>query len=114
LSGVKPLIKYGIVDHDEQSGKVGGFKQKLVGEQGSLDPQHNFIINGGFMVFKKSFIDSIQPHTMVEEAFLPLVESGQLSLFRHDGKWKAMDTYKEVEEMNEYWSKDPFWKVWRD
>lgn len=113
ISGVQPLIKYGIVDHHKESGKVAGFKQKLVGE-GYRDfaQGHDFIINGGFMVFKKSFIDAIQPNTMVEEAFLPLVEKSELSLYHHKGKWKAMDTYKEIEEMNEYWHKDPFWKVW--
>jgi glucose-1-phosphate cytidylyltransferase len=64
------------------------------------------------MVFNKEFIDFIKPDSMVEETFLSLTEKKQLSLFQHSGKWKAMDTYKEVEEMNEYWSKDPFWKVW--
>ena len=51
---------------------------------------------------------------MIEEAFIPLVKKGSLSLYHHPGKWKAMDTYKEVEEINELWQKDPFWKVWSD
>ncbi len=113
LTGVRPLIKYGILDHNQQSGKVEGFKQKLVGgNYKNFSLNHDFIINGGFMVFKKSFIDAIQPDTMIEEALLPLVEKGELSLYHHKGKWKAMDTYKEVEEMNEHWQNDPFWKVW--
>ena len=70
-------------------------------------------INGGFMVFKKEILDYIKPGTMVEEAFVPLIQQGQLSVYEHKGQWKAMDTYKDVEEMNLYWQKDPFWKVWK-
>jgi glucose-1-phosphate cytidylyltransferase len=113
LTGVRPSIKYGIVQHDEKNGKIQSFKQNLVGKNKLHINQHDFMINGGFMVFKKSFIDKIKPDSMVEEAFLPLTDSGQMSLYDHKGKWKAMDTYKEVEEKNEYWQKDPFWKIWK-
>ncbi len=112
ITGVRPLTKFGIVNHDEQTKKVVGFKQNLVGEFKQKNDQHDFVINGGFMVFKNSFLDLIAENSMIEEAFIPLTEKGDLSMFEHQGKWKAMDTYKEVEEMNEYWQKDPFWKVW--
>jgi glucose-1-phosphate cytidylyltransferase len=45
--------------------------------------------------------------------FPKLAKDGQLSVYLHKGKWKCMDTYKEVEEMNEHWHKDPFWKIWK-
>jgi glucose-1-phosphate cytidylyltransferase len=64
------------------------------------------------MVFKKDVFKDLKPNSMIEELFIPLAKRGQLSLFDHQGKWKAMDTYKEVEEMNEYWEKNPFWKIW--
>jgi glucose-1-phosphate cytidylyltransferase len=49
---------------------------------------------------------------MIESIFPILAKEGQLSVYDHPGKWKCMDTYKEVEEMNEHWAKDPFWKIW--
>lgn len=112
ITGVKPLIKYGILDHDKVNHKVASFRQTLIGENRQEQVANDFIINGGFMVFKKEFLDVIQPDSMVEETFEPLAQKGEMSLYHHQGKWKAMDTYKEVEEMNEYWKNDAFWKIW--
>ncbi|PIR95904.1 MAG: glucose-1-phosphate cytidylyltransferase [Candidatus Doudnabacteria bacterium CG10_big_fil_rev_8_21_14_0_10_42_18] len=112
ITGAKPLTKFGIVHHDKQDGKVIGFSQNLVGDFVDKENYHDFLINGGFMVFKKEIFNVIEPDSMIESMFIPLAKKGQLSLYHHQGKWKAMDTYKEVEEMNEYWEKDPFWKVW--
>jgi glucose-1-phosphate cytidylyltransferase len=49
---------------------------------------------------------------MIEENFDCLAEKGELSTFEHLGRWKCMDTYKEVEELNNIWANDPFWKIW--
>ena len=64
------------------------------------------------MIFKKGFFKYIKENSMIESAFLPLAKTGKLSVYEHTGQWKAMDTYKDVEEMNVFWQKDPFWKVW--
>lgn len=114
ITGVRPLTKFGIVHHRRDSGKVIGFSQNLVGDFVDKENYHDFLINGGFMVFKNQVLKLIQKDTMIEEVFIPLAKEEELSLFHHEGKWKAMDTYKDVEEMNEYWLKDPFWKVWKD
>ena len=72
----------------------------------------NDFINGGFMVLKPEALDLIAENTMIESIFPMLAEKGELSVYVHNGKWKCMDTHKEVEEMNEHWEKDPFWKIW--
>jgi NDP-sugar pyrophosphorylase family protein len=64
------------------------------------------------MVFKNQIIDMIKENSMIESVFVPLAEQKELSAYNHAGKWKCMDTHKEVEEMNELWKVDPFWKVW--
>lgn len=112
ITGARPMIKYGIVEHDSTSNKVTGFRQHLISSDFGEQKENDFIINGGFMVLKKEFLNFVEPQTMVEESFVPLAKAGQLSLYKLPGKWKAMDTYKEVEEMNEHWKMDPFWKVW--
>lgn len=112
MTGVRPLTKFGIVHQDKTTNKVIGFSQNLVGDYVDKQNYHDFLINGGFMVFKNEIFKHLKPDTMVEEIFIPLAKQGELSLYNHTGKWKAMDTYKEVEEMNELWQKDPFWKVW--
>lgn len=112
ITGVHPLTKYGIVHHNKESGKVIGFSQNLVGDFVDKENYHDFLINGGFMVFKKEIFKLLKPDSMVEEIFIPMAKDKQLSMYNHEGKWKAVDTYKDLEEINEYWRKDPFWKVW--
>jgi glucose-1-phosphate cytidylyltransferase len=112
VTGIRPLTKLGIIHHNKDTGKVTGFSQNMVGDFVDKENYHNFLINGGFMVFKKEIFNELKPDTMVEEIFIPLAKRGELSLYHHPGKWKAMDTYKDVEEMNKYWETDPFWKIW--
>ena len=124
ITGVKPSTRYGLLDIDYQNKKIKGFYQHKVTDKEEKQEQfRDYIneekqeqfrdyINGGFMVFKKQALDYIAPDSMIESIFTPLAVRGELSVFLHPGRWKCMDTYKEVEEMNENWLKDPFWKVW--
>jgi glucose-1-phosphate cytidylyltransferase len=112
ITGVRPLTKFGIVHHNKEDNRVIGFSQNLVGEFIDKENYHDFLINGGFMVFKKEIFNQIQTDSMIEDIFIPMTKNGQLSMYHHEGKWKAMDTYKDMEEMNSYWQKDPFWKIW--
>ncbi len=120
ITGVHPVMRLGVLSVDEKNKKVTKFHQYgIVDEKESVqelrEARQSYMsdfINGGFMVFKKRVFNYIKPDTMIERAFVPLSEERQLSVFEHAGRWKAMDTYKEVEEMNVYWEKDPFWKVW--
>jgi len=62
-------------------------------------------INGGFMVFHKKVIEMIvDDNEVLERTILPwLAESGQLSAFRHDGWWYAMDTLRDKNHLNSLW-----------
>ena len=122
ISGVHPTTRFGILSVDKRGQKVVKFHQAGIVEKKN-DPaeirksRRNHLsdfVNGGFMIFKKDIFKYIKPESMIEEAFVPLVDKGQLSVFEHTGQWKAMDTYKDVEEMNFFWQKDPFWKVWKE
>lgn len=111
ITGVRPANRFGYLNIDGTTGKLVDFAQhKVTTEDESVSSKDR--INGGFMVFKKEVIDLIQPGSMIESVFPILAKNGQLAVFNHPGKWKCMDTYKEVEEMNELWSREPFWKIW--
>lgn len=121
ITGVNPTTRFGVVSMDEQSKKAHKFHQFGVVED-AMDAEAmnkarqshiSEVINGGFMVFKRDVLDRIKPDSMIEEMFVPLAKEGQLSVYKHDGMWRAMDTYKDVEELNTFWRKDPFWKVWK-
>ena len=102
ITGVHPYSKYGLVGVDAEKNLVTSFRQKPVLEE---------YINGGFMVFKKDFFDYLDGRP-VEDALGKLVQARQLSIFRHDGFWKAMDTYAEMEELNRLWQDSRPWAVW--
>ncbi|OLS34741.1 glucose-1-phosphate cytidylyltransferase [Bacillus sp. MRMR6] len=71
------------------------------------------IINGGFFVLNPEVFHYIGDETnciFEEEPMKKLTEDQQLAVFLHDGFWTAIDTYKNVVEVNEMWEKgDHLW-----
>lgn len=109
ITGVRPGTRFGYLNIDYSSHKAVDFYQHKVTAETETSKDY---INGGFMVMKREALDLIAEGSMIESIFHPLAEKGQVSVYVHSGKWKCMDTYKEVEEMNELWANEPFWKVW--
>ena len=65
------------------------------------------------MVFKKKFFSYLKVGEMEHPALNRLATSKQLSLFKHSGFWFAVDTYKELEDLNKFWNDgNPLWKIW--
>lgn len=104
ISGVHPRSKFGLVKLSGES-IVKGFKEK---------PVLSDWVNGGYMVFKREFFTYLKPGELEHEAFKRIAKNQQLSLYKHDGFWYAVDTYKELEDLNKIWqSENPPWKVWK-
>ena len=104
ITGVYPKGKYGILAVDSNN-RATKFTEK---------PEMKEWVNGGFMVFKKSFFKYLKKGEMEHEAIRRLVGEGQLSVYRHRGFWQSMDTYSDVINLNSFWETDPKWKVWQD
>jgi len=102
ITGVHPRHKYGLVKIDGNN-LVKEFYQK---------PTLPDVVNGGFMVLSKKVFDYIKKDSMIEDIFLPLIQKKQLSVYRHNSFWFAVDTYKEYEDLNKMWQDDPKWKIW--
>ncbi len=111
ITGVKPANRFGLLDIDHGSGKLSSFYQNKVTSEPSDKAAADFI-NGGFMVMKRDAIKHLAPDSMIETLFEPLSQEGELSVYRHPGTWKCMDTYKEVKDLNAMWEDKPFWKIW--
>ncbi|MEI7498646.1 MAG: sugar phosphate nucleotidyltransferase [Candidatus Falkowbacteria bacterium] len=110
ITGVRPDTRFGYLSINHDTGKAADFFQHHITH---TEDHSKDYINGGFMVFDKMVFDMIEPNSMIESVFEPLASQSQLSVFKHPGKWKCMDTYKEVEDMNKAWQIDPFWKLWQ-
>lgn len=74
-------------------------------------------INGGFFVFEREAFagtsdkDNVALETGVLEA---LAHTDNLGVYRHPGFWQCMDTYREMQLLNEMWTSGRApWQVWR-
>ncbi|MEQ1894833.1 MAG: glucose-1-phosphate cytidylyltransferase [Planctomycetota bacterium] len=108
ITGFHPHSKYGIVKVDG-AGTVTYFQEK---------PLMNDLTSGGFFVFSRKLFDYLSSDKdciLEHEPFRALAKDGEMSLFVHRGFWQAMDTFKEVQAMNQLWeSGQAPWKKWTE
>jgi glucose-1-phosphate cytidylyltransferase len=110
VTGVHPASRYGEM-HVTDDGAVEEFNEKPTLATGW--------VSGGFFMFERSFIEKYlddDPGLLLEKAPLQqLARDGELSLFRHEGFWMGMDTFRDWTELNGLWDADQAaWKIWND
>lgn len=106
VTAVRPSSRFG--ELSIENGMVQVFKEK---------PQvHEGWINGGFFVFQREVLDLIagDEESLEQGLLVKLASMKELSVYEHPGFWQCMDTYREMELLNEMWrnGKAP-WAVWR-
>jgi glucose-1-phosphate cytidylyltransferase len=105
VTAVRPPSRFGILELDG-SGRVTRFAEK---------PQLEGWASAGFFVFNRRMLDLLGGDDCVleREPLEQLAASGELMVYRHEGFFFAMDTYREYQALNELWNsgKAP-WKVW--
>jgi glucose-1-phosphate cytidylyltransferase len=71
-------------------------------------------INGGFFVFRREIFRYMkQGEELVEQPFRRLISEGQLIAYPHNGFWACMDTFKELQELEDLHSHgNAPWAVW--
>jgi len=95
VTGVHPMTRFGELDIED--GLVKEFREKPQVKTG--------LINGGFFVFQKEVFDYLSEDGSLErEPLERLARDGELAIFRHDGFWHCMDTYRDMEQLNEIWA----------
>jgi glucose-1-phosphate cytidylyltransferase len=105
VTGVRPVSRFGelVVDGD----RVTGFAEKpLSGDDW---------ISGGYFVMSPQifkYLDS--DDTILERSPLErLAAEGHLAVYRHNGYWQPMDTYRDQLLLNEQWASGHApWKRW--
>lgn len=107
LTAVQPEGRFGAFTLGEQESKIARFAEKPKGD--------GAWINGGFFVLEPKAIDYIARDTTVweREPMEHLARDGQLSAYRHEGFWMAMDTLRDKMVLEDLWAKGKApWKVW--
>jgi glucose-1-phosphate cytidylyltransferase len=71
-------------------------------------------INGGFFMFRREVFRYIKEgEELVEMPFRRLISEGQLMSHSHNGFWACMDTFKELQELEDLHSNgNAPWEVW--
>jgi len=95
VTGASLRSQYGIIKVDEP-GKVSGFEEKPI--------LPGYWINGGFFVFDQRVFDHWHGHNLERDVLPALADVGELHMYRHDGFWRSMDTYKDQQELNGLWA----------
>ena len=92
---VHPPISFHLAEFDEQ-GTVSRIRSSL---------QSDVWINGGHFIFRREIFDYIKVgEELVLEPFNRLIEAGKLMAYKYEGFWRAMDTLRDrqiLEEMVE-------------
>ncbi|MDD4409975.1 MAG: glucose-1-phosphate cytidylyltransferase [Candidatus Pacebacteria bacterium] len=103
MTGVHPPSRFGELLLKEN--RVELFNEKPQTMKG--------LVNGGFFVFNKSFFDYLDNDEGCILEKKPLEElsvQGELMVFPHEGFWQCVDTYRELEMLNNMWkSSDAPW-----
>lgn len=106
VTSVQPSGRFGALNIAEDS-QVNSFFEKPKGD--------GTWINGGFFVCEPEVIDQIEGDATVweKEPMEEIANNGQMMAYKHEGFWKCMDTLRDKNDLEKYWSsqKAP-WKTW--
>ncbi len=70
-------------------------------------PKVASLINGGFFVFRREFfnyLDNLDDCILERDPMGKLVTDSELQMYRHDGFWQCLDTYKDYLHLNNLWT----------
>jgi glucose-1-phosphate cytidylyltransferase len=106
VTAVQPPGRFGAMEVDDT--RVRRFREKPRGD-GSW-------MNGGFFVLSPGVGRYLTDDTTVweQEPMRSLADDGQLSSYRHEGFWEAMDTLRDRNHLEELWGtgRAP-WRTWQ-
>jgi len=116
------------IEHFRKSGRIAGFVTvppnvsfHYVAAEGGLVTSLTDVrstqlrVNGGFFIFRQEIFDFVQENEeLVDAPFHRFIERQQLIAYEYDGFWKAMDTFKDKQQLDALYAKGaPPWEIWR-
>jgi glucose-1-phosphate cytidylyltransferase len=108
VTAVHPLARFG--ELVIEGNRVVQFAEKPQALDG--------FINGGFFVFNRkvfSYLSDQDGCVLEREPLERLAADGELMTYHHRGFWHCMDTYRDLQVLNQFWeSANPPWKVWQN
>ena len=110
LTGIQPGGRFGVLDLDEATNTVVGFREKAKEDGGW--------INGGFMVIEPGifrYLSADEGCILEREPMETLAVEGKLGIYKHKEFWQCMDTQRDRGLLERLWADGQApWKVWMD
>jgi glucose-1-phosphate cytidylyltransferase len=107
VTGVQPIGRFGRLNLEGD--RVSSFVEKPHGTDG--------YINGGFLVLEPQVFDYVSCDsycTFERKPLETMADDGQLMVYRHDGFWQCMDTYRDLLLLENLWREGRApWATWR-
>lgn len=102
--------------HSSQSFDVASIDDEGIVARINPLSESDLWINGGFFAFRREIFDYMgDGEELVREPFQRLIDSRQLSAYRHPGFWMAMDTFKDKQTLEDYYQLGQApWEVWKE
>lgn len=91
MAAVHPPSRFGKLDIIDGT-TVAAFREK--------EHLNHDYINGGYMMFRREFLDRLSPdenQSLESKPLTQLAADGQLQAFKHEGFWMCMDTIRDRE-----------------
>ncbi len=107
ITAAKPTGRWGTIQIDENTGIVDTIREK---EQDDVS-----WVNAGFAVMEPGIFQYLKDDSqqLEREAYEALASDRQMSAYKHNGFWKAMDTMRDKAVLEELWAGgDAPWKIW--
>ena len=109
MTTVQPQSRYGTLEFGEDDMMVKSFEEKPVGERGW--------INGGFFICDSEvfdFIDNDSTSVFERNPLERMSRDEKLYAYKHHGFWRAMDSLKDKNDLEELWNaNNAQWKTWK-
>jgi len=105
ITGIHPTSRFGEMQIENDT--VMSFVEK---------PKLKAWVNGGFYVLEQDifdYLDNSDDCIFEKKPLEKLTTDRKLSIYKHEGLWHSMDTYRDALDLNELWAKNAPWKVWR-
>jgi len=104
FTGVHPISRFATVETDE-SGEITAWSEKKTLEG---------YINAGFFVLERKIFDYLDDDCELEERPMErLAKEKQIAMYKYDGFWHCMDTYRDYMFLQSLWERgEAPWKIW--
>lgn len=104
FTGVHPISRFATINLDKK-GEVASWKEKRKIEE---------YINAGFFVLEREIFDYLNEDCELEEEPMEeLAKERRIAMYKHEGFWHCMDTYRDYMFLQKLWEKGGTpWKIW--